>query len=133
MYPASKLKTTEYLLQHRGKEVDVARIYRFLDKLKLNYQEQVERIAYTYSKRTLGELIVVFYDMTTLYFEAEDEDDLLRIAFSKDGKFQHPQIILGLLVGCDGYPISYDIFEGRSLMPLSSSRTIMRRSVWAFF
>jgi len=114
VYPASKLRTTEYLLQHQGKEVDVERIYRFLDKLKATYQEQVEQIAYRYSRRTIGELTVVFYDMTTLYFEAENEDDLRKIGFSKDGKFQHPQIMLGLLVGRDGYPVSYDIFEGNT-------------------
>ena len=41
--------------------------------------------------------------MTSLYFEAEDEDDLRKIGFSKDGKFQNPQIMLGLLVGKNGY------------------------------
>jgi len=46
--------------------------------------------------------------------EAEDEDDLRRIGFSKDGKFQNPQIMLGLLVGRGGYPIGYDIFEGNT-------------------
>lgn len=114
VYPASKLKTTEYLLHHQGKQIDVERIYRFLDKLSSTYQQQAEQIAYSYSKKTLGELTVVFYDMTTLYFEAEDEDDLRKIGFSKDGKFQHPQIMLGLLVGRDGYPVSYDIFEGNT-------------------
>jgi transposase len=52
--------------------------------------------------------------MTTLYFETEDEDDLRKIGFSKDGKFQNPQIMLGLLVGENGYPIGYDIFEGNT-------------------
>ncbi len=33
---------------------------------------------------------------------------------SKDGKFQHPQIMLGLLVGEGGLPIGYDIFEGNT-------------------
>ena len=41
--------------------------------------------------------------MTSLYFEAENEDDLRKIGFSKDGKFQNPQIMLGLLVGKNGY------------------------------
>ncbi len=123
VYPVSKLKTTEYMLQHQGKEVDVERIYRFLDKFHSTYQERIEQIAFEYSKRTLGEISVVFYDMTTLYFEAEDEDDLRKIGFSKDGKFQHPQIMLGLLVGRDGYPISYNIFEGntfegKTLLPI---------------
>ena len=56
----------------------------------------------------------MFYDMTTLYFESEDEDDLRKIGFSKDGKFQCPQIMLGLLVAEGGYPITYDIFEGNT-------------------
>jgi transposase len=122
VYPVSKLKTTEYLLQHKGKSVEVTRIYRFLDKLKSRYKCKVEKISYEYSKGVLGKISVVFYDMTTLYFEAEDEDDLRKIGFSKDGKFQKPQIMLGLLVGEDGYPIAYEIyegntFEGKTLLP----------------
>jgi transposase len=50
--------------------------------------------------------------MTTLYFEAEDEDDLRKTGFSKDGKHSNPQIFLGLLVGTGGYAIGYDIYEG---------------------
>jgi transposase len=59
-----------------------------------------------------GNITVVFYDLTTLYFETEEEDDLRKTGFSKDGKFNQPQIMVGLLVGKDGYPIGYDIFEG---------------------
>ena len=50
--------------------------------------------------------------MTTLYFEASDEDDLRRCGFSKDGKHSCPQIFLGLLVTTGGNPIGYEIFEG---------------------
>ena len=50
--------------------------------------------------------------MTTIYFEASDEDDLRKTGFSKDGRHQNPQIFLGLLVGLGGYAIGYDIFEG---------------------
>lgn len=113
-YPTSKLKTVDYLFRYRGLSVDVNRIYRFLDTLNDTYKENVERIAYEYTKHTLGSISVVFYDMTTLYFEAEDEDDLRKIGFSKDGKFQCPQIMIGLLVGEGGYPIGYDIFEGNT-------------------
>jgi transposase len=59
-------------------------------------------------------LLLIFYDMTTLYFEAQDEDDFRKIGFSKDGKFQDPQIMLGLLVGEKGYPIGYELFEGNT-------------------
>jgi transposase len=56
--------------------------------------------------------VLFFYDVTTLYFAAEKEDELRKTGFSKDGKHQHPQIVLGLLVSVDGYPLAYDIFEG---------------------
>ena len=111
-YPTSKLKTVDYLYRYRGIRVKVDTIYRFLDTLRNKYKEIVERVAYENTKRTLKRISVVFYDMTTLYFETEDEDDLRKIGFSKDGKFQKPQIMLGLLVGQNGYPIGYDIFKG---------------------
>ena len=72
-------------------------IYRFLDRLNEKYKAIAEKIAYEYTKQTLKTISVVFYDITTLYFESEDEDDLRKIGFSKDGKFQCPQIIMGLL------------------------------------
>ena len=113
-YPTSKLKTVDYLYRYRGINVDVDSVYRFLDKLCGTHKETVEKIAFEYSKKQLKNISVVFYDMTTLYFETEDEDDLRKIGFSKDGKFQKPQIMLGLLVGQHGYPIGYDIFEGNT-------------------
>jgi hypothetical protein len=111
-HPVSKVKTVDYLYRYRGITVDINGIYRFLDKLSGCYKEVVERLAFEYSRSVLGTISVVFYDITTLYFESEDEDDLRKIGFSKDGKFQHPQIMLGLFVGEHGYPIGYDIFEG---------------------
>ena len=111
-HPVSKLKTVDYLYRYQGVTVEVDSIYRFLDRLNDTYKDAVERLAFEYSRSVLGNISVVFYDMTTLYFEAEDEDDLRKIGFSKDGKFQHPQIMLGLFVGEHGYPIGYDIFEG---------------------
>ncbi|MBN4049731.1 transposase, partial [Bacteroidales bacterium AH-315-N07] len=57
-------------------------------------------------------IAVAFYDITTLYFEASDEDDLRRTGFSKDGKAQNPQILLALLLGVDGQPLAYEVFEG---------------------
>lgn len=112
VYPVSKLKTVDYLYRYRGITVKPDTIYRFLDKLSSNYKTAAEKAAFEYTKRTLKTISVVFYDMTSLYFEAEKEDDLRKIGFSKDGKFQKPQIMLGLLVGQNGYPIGYDIFEG---------------------
>ena len=114
-FPLSKLKTTDYLYRFQGVSVGISSIYRFLDKLNNKLKNQVEQISYKHTKKVLNNNInVVFYDMTTLYFEASDEDDLRKTGFSKDGKHSNPQIFLGLLVGLGGYAIGYDIFEGNT-------------------
>ena len=112
-FPLSKLKTIDYLYRYQGITLDIDAVYRFLDRLNDKLKPQVEQIAFAHTSRVLkNKISVVFYDMTTLYFEASDEDDLRRTGFSKDGKHQCPQIYIGLLVGLGGYAIGYDIYEG---------------------
>lgn len=112
-FPLSKLKTIEYLYRFQGVTLDIDAVYRFLDKLNNRLKERIEQIVFSHTLKVLdGKISIVFYDMTTLYFEASDEDDLRKAGFSKDGKHQNPQIFLGLLVGLGGYAIGYDIFEG---------------------
>lgn len=114
-FPLSKLKTIEYLYRYQGVRLNIDAVYRFLDKLNTRLKEQVEQISFAHTMKVLnGNISVVFYDMTTLYFEASDEDDLRKTGFSKDGRHQNPQIFIGLLVGLGGYAIGYDIFEGNS-------------------
>jgi transposase len=113
IYPVSKLKTIDYLQKYKGITLDVNDIYRYMDKLQSRQIRQVQQINFDHTIRLLnGKLTVVFYDVTTLYFEAPDEDDLRRTGFSKDGKHNQPQIVLGLLVSENGYPLDYEIFEG---------------------
>lgn len=112
-FPLSKLKTIDYLYRFQGVQLNINSIYRFLDKLSRGLKEQVEQIAYQHTLQLLhNNISIVFYDMTTLYFESSDEDDLRKTGFSKDGKHQNPQIFLGLLVTLGGYAIGYEIFEG---------------------
>ncbi len=114
-FPLSKLKTIEYLYRYQGVSLNKDSVYRFLDKLNNQLKDKVEQITFNHTRRILGgNISVVFYDMTTLYFEASDEDDLRKTGFSKDGKHSNPQIFLGLLVGLGGYTIGYDIFEGNT-------------------
>jgi transposase len=114
-FPLSKLKTIDYLYRYQGTRLDIDAVYRFLDKLNDRLKPQVEQISFAHTKRVLqNNISVVFYDMTTLYFEASDEDDLRKTGFSKDGKHQCPQIYIGLLVGLGGYAIGYDVFEGNT-------------------
>ncbi|HER39767.1 MAG TPA: IS1634 family transposase [Salinimicrobium catena] len=112
-HPGSKLKAIDYLFRFLNVDLQVDEIYRFMDKLSGQLKEQVEQIAFEHTKSVLGgEISIVFYDLTTLHFEASDEDDLRRTGFSKVGRHKDPQIYLGLLVGLDGFAIGYDVFEG---------------------
>lgn len=113
VYPVSKLKTIDYLQKYKGITLHVNDIYRYLDKLHKVQIDQVKQINFNHTLKLLeGKLTIVFYDVTTLYFEAEDEDDLRKAGFSKDGKHSNPQIVLGMLVSENGYPLDYEIFEG---------------------
>jgi transposase len=113
VYPVSKLKTVDYLFKYKGLEINVYKIYRYLDKLHETQIGMVQEISLQHTLKLFGgKISVVFYDVTTLYFKASDEDDLRKTGFSKDGKHQQPQIVLGLLVSEGGYPLDYNIFEG---------------------
>ena len=113
VYPKSKLKTKEYLYRYEQKSYSEDDIYRYMDKLHSKQREAVQQISYNHTLKVLGsEIQAVFYDVTTIYFEIEREDELRKTGFSKEGKHQHPQIVLGLLVSKNAYPLAYDIFEG---------------------
>ena len=114
VYPVSKLKTADYLYKYNNEQVDVERIYRYLDKLYNKQKETIQHLSYKHTLHILGgKISIMFYDVTTLYFEAEQEDALRKTGFSKDGKHQNPQIVLGLLVSKGGYPLAYEVFEGK--------------------
>lgn len=123
-FPGSKLKTVDYLRRFQGIEVGVDRLYRSLDRLDRDAKERIEEIAYAHVKSHMGgSASIVFYDMTTLHFESDDQDELRIPGYSKSGKHQHPQVQLGLLVGPSGLPIAFDmfpgnLFEGHSLLPV---------------
>jgi len=124
VYPKSKLKTTEYLYRYAQKSYSEDDIYRYLDKLYDTEKEQIQQISYAHTLSVLNnDISVVFYDVTTVYFEIDKEDELRKAGFSKEGKHQNPQIVLGLLISKNGYPLAYDIFEGNkfeghTLLPL---------------
>ena len=122
--PMSKSATVEYLKSHFDEDAQLHRIYRYLDKLHDTQQERLQQISVEHTRKILGGKIgLMFYDVTTLYFETDYGDELRETGFSKDGKHSQPQIVLGLLVSKDGYPLSYSIFsgsqyEGRTMLPV---------------
>jgi transposase len=95
-----------------------------LDKLYNTQQDSLQRISVEHTRRILGGHIgLLFYDVTTLYFESDCSDELRERGFSKDGKHSQPQVVLGLLVSREGYPLSYSLFngsqyEGRTMLPI---------------
>jgi len=123
-HPASKLKTTQYLHRYFSIDIKEDRIYRYLDKIYSDHKQTLQQISYNHTKKILGGIIsVVFYDVTTIYFQIDGEDEVRKRGFSKEGKHQNPQIVLGLLVGIEGYPLAYEIyegnkFEGHTMLPI---------------
>lgn len=122
--PKSKVATVEYLKRCFREDYRLHQIYRYMDTLYDTRREQIQQISVEHTRKLLGGRIgIVFYDVTTLYFETAREDALRSPGFSKDGKTAESQIVLGLLVSRDGYPLSYNIFnggqyEGRTMIPI---------------
>lgn len=114
--PMSKVATVEYLTSYFDEDVQLHDIYRYMDRLHNTQQEKVQRASVSHTLGVLGGRIgLVFYDVTTLYFESapDPSDELRQDGFSKDGKTAESQIVLGLLVSEDGYPLSYSVFNGK--------------------
>lgn len=113
--PGSKLKT--YVRQQRYAKlpsVSLNGLYRSLDLLCRN-KEIIERELF-YKNRSLFNMAVdvVFYDVTTFSFESVKADSLRDFGFSKNGKVNEVQVVMGLLVDCEGRPIGYDLFPGNT-------------------
>lgn len=123
-HPMSKSATVEYLKSHFNEDAQLHRIYRYLDKLHNTQQEKIQQISVEHTRKILGGKIgLMFYDVTTLYFETDYGDELRETGFSKDGKHSQPQVVMGLLVSKGGYPLSYSVFngsqyEGRTMLPV---------------
>ena len=109
VYPKSKLATIRYLDQYLGIKLTRGKIYRFLDTLN---KDKLTKIAFDFvSKKNKG-IALIFYDVTTLYFETNNEDELRKKGYSKDHKNDLPQIVIGLFVDKNGYPFDFDFYDG---------------------
>lgn len=110
--PCSKLESLELLKEFFGIEYQRRTLYRqlpFFVSLKNSIEEKI----ITFAKNNLNfDFSLVFYDVTTLYFETFKADELRKQGFSKDNKSNQPQIVIGLVVNRDGYPIKVEVFEG---------------------
>jgi transposase len=111
--PVSKMATVIDLSENFGVELSLPSVYRMMeqidDKVVSNIQQQAYRAACGIFKQSIN---VLFYDCTTLYFESFIEDELKEDGYSKDMKFNQPQVLLALLVTEHGMPIGYEVFPG---------------------
>lgn len=124
MSPLSKVKTRDYLENSLGINYSLSTIYRCLKlAYKNDYQARIEELVLTFVKKFISPTIsVLFFDVTTLYFEAHDEDDFRKCGFSKDHKNNQPQVVVSLTVTHEGFPLNWQIFsgetyEGHTLIP----------------
>lgn len=75
-----------------------------------DYRGQVATACFTHAASS-GDVSLCLYDVTTLYFEAEHEDELRKVVFSKERRVD-PQIVVGLLVDRNGFPLEIGCYEG---------------------
>lgn len=124
--PASKLRSIELMETYFGIKHRRQRFYESASKW-LELKESVEKQTLGFARKCYGfNLSLLFYDVTTLYFETFAEDEIRKTGFSKDNKSQQPQIVVALMVTPEGFPVGYEVFsgdtfEGHTLIPSINS------------
>jgi transposase len=113
--PKSKRDSLEFLQTFLDKTHSENVLYKMIAKYDDTAKDNVEKEIVAIAKNDFGfDFSFVLYDVTTLYFESFKNDDFKKPGFSKDHKHNQPQIVIGLIVTKDGFPISYEIFKGNT-------------------
>ncbi|MBK9257577.1 MAG: IS1634 family transposase [Saprospiraceae bacterium] len=134
--PASKLRSLELMEHFFGIKHSRKSYYKIAPQC-IDLKEKVETKVVDFAKEHYSfNYDIVFYDVTTLYFETFAEDELRKNGFSKDNKSQQPQILIALMVTQEGFPIAYEIFsgntfEGHTIVPVIKD-FIKRNNVESF-
>ena len=109
--PTSLLDTGRVLRDLGGSPASYATMKRTLRRAGAGgYRDQVAAACFAHAA-TAGDISLCLYDVTTLYFEAEKEDGLRKVGYSKERRVD-PQIVVGLLVDRHGFPLEIGCFEG---------------------
>ena len=112
VYPCSKRRTQEKLAKHFDKTHSLEMIYWMMDQVfpKIN---QIKQMTFEKTKNLFPEKVdLILFDVTTLYFESVEVDELRNYGYSKDHRFNTTQVVLALATNQDGLPIGYELFEG---------------------
>lgn len=111
--PTSKLDAGRVLADLGANTVSYRTIARHLDQMGPGkYRDVIAEKCFAYAS-DCGGLSLLLYDVTTLYFEAESEDDLRKVGYSKERRVD-PQIVVGLLVDRTGFPLEIGCYEGNT-------------------
>jgi len=122
--PQSKRATVETLGNTYGVRLNLKQVYRMMDTLTDQTILKLNTLVHLKSATLIDRPIdVIYFDATTLYFESFSEDTFKRNGYSKDGKFNQPQVVLSLMVTTEGLPVGYkafsgDTFDGHTLIPV---------------
>lgn len=126
MEPASKLRSIELIEEYFGIKHRRQNYYKCAPGW-LSLKSRTEAIALAFARQHYAfSFELLFYDVTTLYFEVFEEDELRKNGFSKDNKSEQPQILVALMVTKEGFPIAYEVFagntfEGHTIIPVVKS------------
>lgn len=113
IFPVSKAKTRDFLESKLNKHYSLSCLYRLMGKVyNRNFQRQLEEKMTSFVRSFSPTISVLFFDVTTLYYESFDEDDLRKFGFSKDNKAHQPQLVVTLTVTTDGFPLHLRVFPG---------------------
>lgn len=110
--PKSKSGCQQALAEKFGKKHNLDSIYRMMDKLH-PLIDQIKTITFQATKKLFGDKVdLILFDVTTLYFESTNIDELRKFGYSKDHRFNTTQLVLALATNSDGLPIGYELFAG---------------------
>lgn len=114
--PLSKRATVNYIHDNFGDmDINIDKVYRMMDVVDDKLIDKLQLKTYNSVKKLFnGRIKVAFYDCTTLYFESFKSDELKSNGYSKDGKFNQPQVLLALLATEEGLPLGYEVFPGNT-------------------
>lgn len=111
--PTSKLDALRVLNDLGAQPVSYKTIDRHVRKIGVDrYRDVITEKCLAYTTDS-GGISLLLYDVTTLYFEAESEDDLRKVGYSKERRTD-PQIVVGLLVDRTGFPLDIGCYEGNT-------------------
>ncbi len=113
--PNSKRGLAHYLKEQFNIEHDLDAVYRMMDKLS-EVIPQIKELAFKSTLKLIPDkqISLVFFDVTTLYFESTEVDDLRAFGYSKDHRFNTTQLVLALATNEDGLPLGYELFPGNT-------------------